>query len=99
MYRYSNYLGNVNILWKIPGDLKERSTDEEVRIVNEIKSGIMKLSTQRMHKDFIDRYSKSCKVQPALLRSMYNFLTPFEHRSITQKQGETDLRVCQFLLE
>ena len=99
VYRYGNYLGNVNIIWKIPKDLQQRSTDEEVRIVSDVKRGLMKFSTRRMRKDFIDRYSKSCKVQPALLRSMFNFLNPFEFRSETQEQEETDLRVCRFLLE
>ena len=78
--------------------MKERKADEEVKIVTSIKKGIMKFATRRMRKDFIDRYSKTCKVQPALLRSMFNLLTQFENRSLTDKEEEIDLPVCEFLL-
>lgn len=99
VYRYGNYLGNVNILWKIPHDLKKREVDEEVRIVTELKRGIMKFATRRMRKDFIDKYSKCFDVQPAILRSMYQFLTSYEHRPITGEQEDIDYRVCKVLLE
>ena len=99
VYRYGNYLGNFNIVWKIPSEMKDRMADEEVRIVTDIKQGIKKFATRCMRKDFLDRYSKTCKVQPALLRSMFYFLTQFEYRSLTQKEEEIGMRVCEFLLE
>ena len=48
VYRYGNYLGNVNIVWKIPSGMKDRMADEEVRIVTDMKQGIMKFATRCM---------------------------------------------------
>ena len=35
-YRYGNYFGNLNMVWKIPTDMRERKTTKECQLVNDI---------------------------------------------------------------
>lgn len=98
-YRYGNYLGNLNIIWKIPKVVRDRNTQKEIQTVNNVKEDIMKFATRQMRKDFIDRYKKCPGMQPVILRNMFNFLTEFEHQSSTDREAEIDERLMRFLLE
>ena len=97
-YAYGNYLGNMNVVWKIPGKIEERKPSEDARLVNLTRENIMKFATRKMRKDFVDRYSKSCKIQPSLLRNMYGFLTNFEYTPQDSKEEKIDDHIS-FLLE
>lgn len=98
-YRYGNYLGNLNIIWKIPKLVRDRNTQKEIQTVNNVKEDIMKFATRQMRKDFIDRYKKCPGMQPVILRNMFNFMTEFEHQSSTDREAEIDERLMRFLLE
>lgn len=47
-YRYGNYLGNVNIVWKIEEQDNQQSTSLEIGIVNKIRESIPKYATRQM---------------------------------------------------
>ena len=98
-YRYGNYLGNINIVWKIPSEEKNRNPATIARNITLIKEEVLKFSTRRMRKDFIDRYSQKCKIQPVILRNIFNFLTDFEPPTTNQKETVMDERFLRFLLE
>ncbi|WAR27915.1 hypothetical protein MAR_013619 [Mya arenaria] len=96
-FSYGNYLGNLNILWKIPADLKERKADVECSIVQEILKQVSMYKTRRMQKDFVDRYSSFAK--PVVLRNMFQFLTECEYSPQNETESEIDLRLCEYLLQ
>lgn len=52
-YRYGNYLGNVNLVWKVNEEDTQQSTSMEIGIVNKIRESIPKYATRQMQKDFI----------------------------------------------
>lgn len=91
-YRYGNYLGNINCVWKIPSEEKKRDPAAVARNVNLIKDDVLKFATRRMRKDFFDRYSRKCKIQPVILRNIFNFLTDFEPPTTNQNETVIDMR-------
>ena len=97
-FQHGNYLGNMNVVWKLP-DPTERDTVRQVQVVNEIKQNIMKFSTRKMQKDFIDRYKACTGLQPVILRNMYMYLTEFEYQANSANAAEVDERFMKFLLE
>ena len=99
VFRYGNYMGNINFIWKIPSAEEDRKPSEAVCIVNLIKDDILKYATRRMRRDFIETYHKKCQIQPVILRNMFTFLTNFEHTPNSSKEGEIDERLIKFLIE
>ncbi|XP_056009601.1 uncharacterized protein LOC130051588 [Ostrea edulis] len=97
-FQFGNYLGNMNVLWKIPGS-SERDTVKQVQIINKVKKNIMKFSTRKMQKEFIDRYKTCTGLQPVILRNMYLYLTEFEYQANSANAAEIDERFMKFLLE
>ncbi|XP_061174307.1 uncharacterized protein LOC133183363 [Saccostrea echinata] len=68
-FQYGNYLGNMNVLWKLP-ESTCRDTVKQVKVIDKIKRNILKFSTRKMQKDFIDRYKSCTGLQPVILRNM-----------------------------
>jgi hypothetical protein len=97
IYRYGNYLGNVNIVWKIPPDAKNRDPAKAARNVNLVKGDISQFATRQMRRDFIEKYSSKCRIQPVILRNMFCFLTNMENSS-TKTEAEIDERFLRFLM-
>lgn len=62
IYRYGNYLGNINFVWKIFLEEKKCDVVVVVRNVNLIKDDVLKFVMCCMRKDFIDRYFCKCKI-------------------------------------
>lgn len=62
IYRYGNYLGNINFVWKIFLEEKKCDFVVVVRNVNLIKDDVLKFVMCCMRKDFIDRYFCKCKI-------------------------------------
>ena len=97
-YAYGNYLGNMNIVWKIPEKIGDRNPSEDARLVNISRENIMTFATRKMRKDFIEKYSKSCKIQPAILRNIHAFLTNYEYTPRDKIEENVDKHIS-FLLE
>lgn len=98
-YRYGNYLSNITFVWKIPSEEKKRDPAAVARNVNLIQDDVLKFATRSMRKDFIDRYSRKCKIQPVILRNIFNFLTDFEPPTTNQNETVIDERFLKFLVE
>ncbi|XP_053379602.1 uncharacterized protein LOC128548528 isoform X2 [Mercenaria mercenaria] len=96
-YRYGNYLGNLNMVWKIPQDIRDRKSSVECQLVKDTLNQISLYKTRRMHKDFIARYRMFAK--PVILRNMFQFLTEYEYTPESSEQSQIDLRFCECLLE
>lgn len=62
IYRFGNYLGNINFVWKIFFEEKKCDFVVVVRNVNLIKDDVLKFVMCCMRKDFIDRYFCKCKI-------------------------------------
>lgn len=95
-YRYGNYLGNLNMVWKIPVHIRERKTSVECKLVQDIIQQIPKYKTRRMQKDFVVRYNMFAK--PVVLRNMFQYLTEFECTPENMAEADIDLRFCETLL-
>lgn len=96
-YCHGNYLGNVNIIWKQPEKLERESTSD-ISIINDIKAKIPKFGTRAMFKEFHEKYAKSCKEKPAILRSLYQYLTGYTLTSTNKAEEAIDARVSKFFL-
>lgn len=92
------HLGNLTVVWKQPPDMQDCDTSEDIRVINEIKSNMNKYATRAMRREFMDLYAKSTKDKPAILRSMFSFLTGYSMSPENEKEAEVDKRVCEFLL-
>jgi hypothetical protein len=98
-YKYGNYLGNINMIWKIPAKAIDRKSSENVRIINLVRDSVMTFSTRRMRRDFVNKYTKKIKIQPVILRNIYQFLTNFEYSPNSEKEAAIDDRLMQYLVE
>ena len=63
-YRYGNYLGNINIVWKIPDSVNDRDTMKEIDAANAARENIFKFATRQMQKNFIERYRNCPGIRP-----------------------------------
>ncbi|XP_060585359.1 uncharacterized protein LOC132741240 isoform X2 [Ruditapes philippinarum] len=97
-YSHGNYLGNLTVIWKQPPDVQSRDSSEDVRVINDIKANMTKYATRTMRRDFIDMYGKSVKAKPAILRSVFSFLTGYKMSPENEQEASVDERVCEFLL-
>lgn len=98
-YRYGNYLGNVNLVWKVNEEDTQQSTSMEIGIVNKIRESIPKYATRQMQKDFILKYHKHSGGSKSILRNMYQFLTDYEYTPENKQTAQIDLRTSKILLE
>ena len=46
------YLGNINIVWKIPDSVNDRDTMKEIDAANAARENIFKFATRQMQKDY-----------------------------------------------
>ncbi|XP_065929132.1 uncharacterized protein [Magallana gigas] len=98
-YRYGNYLGNVNLVWKVNEEDTQQSTSMEIGIVNKIRESIPKYATRQMQKDFILKYHKHSGGSKSILRNIYQFLTDYEYTPENKQTAQIDLRTSKILLE
>lgn len=98
-YRYGNYLGNVNLVWKVNEEDTQQSTSMEIGIVNKIRESIPKYATRQMQKDFILKYHKHSGGSKSILRNMFQFLTDYEYTPENKQTAQIDLRTSKILLE
>ncbi|XP_062578980.1 uncharacterized protein LOC134240890 [Saccostrea cucullata] len=96
-FKYGNYLRNICVLWKMPGPTC-RDTVKQVQVIDKIKRNIQ-FSTRKIQKDFIDRYKSCTRLQPAILRNMYSYLTEFEYQANSANAAQIDERFMKFLLD
>ena len=97
-FHHGNYLGNLTIVWKQPPH-SERDSTRDIENINEIKSKLTKFATRAMRKEFMEKYAKTCKEKPAILRSMYKYLTGYSIAPTNRAEEAVDLRVSKFLLD
>ena len=94
-HQHGNYFGNFNFIWKCLND--HEHSDGDMHAIDSIRKDLPHFSTRTMRKEFITRYSQSCKIKPAILRSVYQYLTQDSSAAEHQKQSEVDTRVAEFL--
>lgn len=75
VYHAGSQLGNVYYIWKIPTEMKDRSPQLQSSAVAEVKKALPLYTSRAMRKAFSGRYQHVKKLTPAVLRSMYRFLT------------------------
>lgn len=97
-YQHGNYLGNLNVVWKQP-PMPDRDSARDIQLMNDIKSKITVFATRAMRKDFMEKYVKTVSEKPAILRSMYRFLTGNVFAPTHSSEESIDLRVSKFLLD
>lgn len=97
-YQHGNYLGNLNVVWKQP-PMPDRDSARDIQLMNDIKSKITVFATRAMRKDFMEKYVKTVSEKPAVLRSMYRFLTGNVFAPTNSSEESIDLRVSKFLLD
>lgn len=97
-FHHGNYLGNLTVIWRQPEDKQSRDSTEDIRVINEVKTNMTRYATRSMRKNFMETYSRSTKDKPAILRSMFNFLTGYSNAPENKQEESVDQRVCQFLL-
>ena len=96
-FQHGNYLGNLTVIWKQPPP-EERDSTQDISIMNSIKSNMEKYATRSMRRDFIETYAKVTNDKPAILRSMYRYLTGYSFASENKAEEAVDFRVAKFLL-
>lgn len=96
-YYHGNYLGTIHVVWKLPDDPAEYCDEKTVAACRHIHKFIPMYATRAMKKEFFETYQKSAKIQPALLRSVYKFLTDDATAPETTAQSEVDERLNMFL--
>jgi len=92
VYSHGNNLGNVNILWKQPPD-NPRSTELDIKCLNELKTDIPVYATRAMRKEFIEQYDGKTKLNPMIARSMFRYLTNSELTSENHVEQKIDERL------
>lgn len=97
IFQHGNYIGNLTVLWKQPPH-EERESSEDISIMNSIKTNIAKYATRTMRRDFIETYAKVTNDKPAILRSMYRYLTGYSFAPENKAEEVVDVRVAKFLL-
>lgn len=98
-YKYGNYLGNVNLVWKVNEEDTQQSTSLEIGIVSKIRESIPRYATRQMQKDFILKYYKHSGGSKSILRNMYQFLTDYEYTHENKQTAQIDLRTSKILRE
>lgn len=61
------------------------------------KPKIPKFGTRAMFKEFHEKDAKSCKEKPAILGSLYQYLTVYTLTSTNKAEEAIDARVSKFL--
>lgn len=99
-YHYGNYLGNLNVIWKQPVQ-SERNSGQDISNINFVKGNVLTVyATRAMRKDFFEKYAKTNGNQkPAILRSMYRYLTGNSFSAANEQEESVDLRVAEYLLK
>lgn len=98
-YKYGNYLGNVNLVWKVNEEDTQQSTSLEIGIVSKIRESIPKYATRQMQKDFILKYFKHSRGSKSILKQMYQFFPDYEYTHEKKQTAQIDLRTCKILLK
>ena len=75
IYHAGSQLGNICYVWKIPSEVKDRCSQKYCAAIAKVKSELPVYMSRAMRKEFLDRYEHVKKITPAVLRSMYHFLT------------------------
>ncbi|XP_053395894.1 uncharacterized protein LOC123545597 [Mercenaria mercenaria] len=96
-YAHGNHMGNLTVIWKQP-PVSERASSEDIRLLTEIKNVVPKFATRAMRREFMELYSKVTKDKPAILRSMYRYLTGHSFAAENRDEESVDNNVCEFLL-
>lgn len=97
-FSHGNYLGNLTIIWKQPEEKADRDGTEDIRLISEIKANMPKYAARTMRRDFFEKYSKASRDKPAVLRSVYRYLTGYSFAAENKDQSEVENPICEFLM-
>ncbi|XP_060571418.1 uncharacterized protein LOC132729628 [Ruditapes philippinarum] len=98
-HKFGNFLGNHTFIWKSPEDTKDLSrATGDLDAITAVKHDLEKFSTRAMRRNFFQKYSKT-GAKPAILRSIYRYLTEDDTAPESNEQRAIDTRVSEFLLQ
>lgn len=98
-HRVGNFIGNYTFVWKISSKKSERSDEDDLQVLSEIRENLPVYSTRAMRKLFIDRYARETGMKAAVLRDMYQFVKGDSAAAESSKQREVDERFAKFIIE
>ena len=98
-YRHGNYIGNLVFAWRIPAEARERNDELTIAAVQAVSKLLPKYSTREMRRDFLMKYSKVANAKPAVLRSMYRYLTGDESANYNAADDAVQSRLLDVLLQ
>lgn len=98
-HRVGNFIGNYTFVWKISSKKSERSDEDDLQVLSEIRENLPVYSTRAMRKLFIDRYARKTGMKAAVLRDMYQFVKGDSAAAESSKQREVDERFAKFIIE
>jgi hypothetical protein len=98
-YSHGSNVGNYYFCWKVPTLFHEEAcSNENTRIINEIKKQIPVYHTRAMRQRFCDMFGRiSPESKPHILRNIYNTLTNNNTASRTTAEVVIDARVYKKL--
>ena len=74
-YNRSGSLGTMTLVWKIPQDKREHSTEKSLQVIDSIRSLIPLYHTRSMRHEFCAHFGLVCKASPVVLHEVYRSLT------------------------
>ena len=93
-YSHGNNLGDYLYAWTVPTDVPDAELMlRNHAVMKDIESSLPTYHTRQMKKEFQHHAGRLCKVEPAVLRWMYQTLTGDSSGAATSKQAEVDRRV------